>query len=79
MRGTTVDSNALLDAAALHAELLESEAHTKALRAQRDAKIREAIKGDPEHDVPGVTMYAIAHRLEISEQSVQRIRDRGPA
>lgn len=72
-----MDRTAPLDAAAaLHAELREAEARTNEIRARRDAAVREAITGGPIHEA--VTMYAIAKRLDIPEQSVRRIRDRAP-
>lgn len=54
----------------LHEELLHTEAHADDLRAARDEAIRKEI-----HD--GVTMYSIAKRLDITQQSVRDIRDKG--
>lgn len=62
-------------AASLNTELREAVARVEQLRAGRDAAVREAITGTPDHE--SVTMYAIAKRLDIPEQSVRRIRDRG--
>lgn len=71
-----MDHNTPLAAAVtLHAELREAEARTNEIRGRRDAAVREAIAGSADHKP--VTMYAIHKRLEIPEQSVRRIRDRG--
>lgn len=62
--------NHLGAAETLHGELSILENHVAATRAARDDAIRSAIAG-------GVTMYAIARRVGITEQAVRRIRDRG--
>lgn len=50
-------------------EMLEAQSVADQARQVRDDAIREAIK-------EGVTMYAIAKRIGLSEQSIAKIRDR---
>lgn len=52
------------------AEMLEAQSVADQARQVRDNAIREAI-------AEGVTMYAIAKRIGLTEQAIARIRDRG--
>lgn len=67
---TDAGHNHLGGAEIAHNSLGVLEAQVAAARSLRDEQIRAAIAG-------GVTMYAIAKRLGITEQAVRRIRDRG--
>lgn len=60
----------LAEANEAHGDLQVLEQQVSATRGVRDDAIRAAI-------AEGVTMYAIAKRLGITEQAVRRIRDRG--
>ena len=53
-----------------HVKLTVLEQQLVAVRHARDENIRSAISA-------GVTMYALARRVGITEQAVRRIRDRG--
>jgi DNA-binding NarL/FixJ family response regulator len=63
-------ADSLIEAAQAHDTLGVLETQAKSVRSVRDEAIRSAIAG-------GITMYAIARTLGISEQAVSRIRDRG--
>ena len=52
------------------AEMLEAQSVADQARQVRDNAIREAI-------AEGVTMYAIAKRIGLTEQAIAKIRDRG--
>lgn len=52
------------------AEMLEAQSVADQARQVRDDAIREAI-------AEGVTMYAIAKRIGLTEQAIAKIRDRG--
>lgn len=58
----------LAQMAQLHEELLRTEERADDLRAERDRYIRMLI-------AQGQSMYSIAKRLDISQQSVRAIRD----
>lgn len=67
---TDAGHNRLGGAEIAHNHLSALEAQVADARSLRDELIRAAI-------ADGVTMYAIAKRLGITEQGVRRIRDRG--
>lgn len=60
----------LAEAEEQHGDLATLEAHVSATRGARDAAVRAAISA-------GASMYAIAKRLGVPEQTIRRIRDRG--
>lgn len=53
----------------LHTETEDAQSTFLAARQERDVAISEAI-------ATGVTMYAIAKRLDLSEQAIAKIRDK---